>query len=202
MAEARVPTSLEGMSADDIYRLAEAGQLMLTSDATRNDARKLYKKVNPSANFPELELEARLAKEREDREAEFAKRDKEQAEERARQKRQENLRAAAAIAGDDVAKIVKGEKPDDPAYAPIERFMIDNGITNYESAARLYQLQQQQNAPQPTNFGDLGTAPSLPKMDFKEGEDISSWARRVAVQTSNDIRSGKAKFNEQGIETR
>jgi hypothetical protein len=191
--------SLEGLSAEDITRLASVGKAVLTHPKTRTQAQRLVKEVDPTASFPELDIEDRIRKEREEWQAELDKRDKAQAEKEAVQRRQESLSSL-------VTKGVLDEKDvqidPEKKVSPIEQYMLDNKISDYASAARLYR--KEQAPPDVTHNAFMPQAPShpsLPTIDLA-GRNLNQWATDTAYQTAADLKSGKLKVNELGIETR
>lgn len=187
--------SLEGMSAEDIARLAHVAQTVFTNPKTRTQAQKLVKEIDPNANFPELDIDERLRKHEEKMLEELSKRDKIEAERRAADDRQRQLRdlTAAGLRAEDVT--IDPEKK----VAPIEQFMIDNKISDYSAAARLFKMSQApataQNSPY---MSSAPTAPQLPTIDMA-GKSLNQWARDQAYETWNGIKSGQLKFNEMGV---
>jgi hypothetical protein len=186
--------SLEGMSAEDITRLAAVAQTVLTHPTTRTDAQRLVKKLDPTAAFPELDIDDRLNKQQEKFMAELDRRDKEEAARRATESRERSLQnlVQSGLRPEDVA-IDKDKK-----VAPIEQFMLDNKISDYASAARLYRLSQAPAEAQSTSFQPAAGTPQLPTIDLT-GTNLNQWSRDTAFQTWNDLHAGKLKVNEMGV---
>lgn len=192
--------NLEGLSADDIARLASVSQNLLTNPKTRKDAQKLVKQIDETASFPELDIDERIRKQQEEFDAKLADRDKKAADERAAASRRDSLKEAGLLVGEEAVTIVPGKAETDPALAPLEQFMIQHKIGDYQAGARLFKMSQEQNAPAPTNFAGMPTPPELPKIEMGNDGNINNWARRTAYETAADIKTGKRRFNEQGVE--
>lgn len=188
-------TSLEGLSAEDLNELrtlAATAQSLFSSPETRQDAQRLMKKINPKLIVPELDQHDAVAKIREEFHAELDKRDKELAAERAGRSRDDRLRALRdnGLLDPDDVKIEAESK-----LSKIEKYMIDNGINNYDAAARLYALERQNATPTPAMTG-MPTSPQLPQIDLKKdgANNITEWARQETHRAIADLRSGKVKL--------
>jgi DNA-binding protein YbaB len=191
--------SLEGLSAEDITRLASVGKAVLTHPKTRTQAQRLVKEVDPTASFPELDIDDRIRKEREEWQAELDKRDKAQAEKEAAQRRQDSL-SSLVTSGTLEAKDVQIDP--EKKVSPIEQYMLDNKISDYASAARLYRKEQAPADVTHSPFiSQAPSHPSLPTIDLA-GRNLNQWATDVAYQTAADLKSGKLKVDELGYEVR
>lgn len=188
--------SLEGMSAEDITRLAHVAQTVLTNPKTRTKAQALVKELDPAANFPELDIDERISKHEQKMREEWERRDKEAAERRAAEDRLRSLQSLVTDHGIDRADVlIDPEKK----VSKIEQFMLDNSISNYDSAARLYLKSQAPADAQTSSYlPQAPTSPQLPSIDLT-GKNLNQWARDQAYETWGQIKSGKLKVNEMGV---
>lgn len=174
MAEA----SLEGLSADEISRLASISQQVLGNPATRTEALRLLRKVNPNVPLPELDLDER-----------FAAQDKQRKDELAALEAK-NTERDLAYARDrrKLSMMEAGTVKNTAEFEAVEKFAIDNKIGDYDKAAHFFQMSQQVATPTPGTI----TPMKLP-INFEEiGKNPRQWAREEGVKVLNEVRSGKA----------
>lgn len=173
--------SLEGMSEDAIKGLAMLGKQLAGNPETRTAYLGLAKKVNPHLSIPEVDvpvmMDAKLAEERQKREALEQQMMKEKIEREVKERR-DALMQSKGLSKEDVAEI--------------EKLMVEKNIASHETAADFYKMQKQTATPTPS-FSGFGSQ-QVPKPDLKEfGGNIGQWARNEAAATIHGIRTGSIK---------
>jgi hypothetical protein len=76
--------------------------------------------------------------------------------------------------------------------------MVDNKIADYESAARLYRMEQAPAGVTHESFMPSQSSPSLPTIDLG-GKNLNQWSKDEAFRAFNDLKTGKMKVNEAGV---
>jgi hypothetical protein len=163
--------SLESLTPEERSQL-ELARLLLSDPKTNKEARRLAKKLKPELQFADIELEDRLAAQRDESnevtKALRADLEKEKFD-RAREKAHERIR----------------ERGLDPVA--VEKVMTENGIANYDLAMEILEARSQSAAPTPNDLEVM----ELPKGE--EGgvdlwKDPKGFAQRTALSVLNGFR--------------
>jgi hypothetical protein len=133
--------SLEDVSFEQRDELAQLMKELADNPATRKEVLRLTKKVRPSMNIPEIEME------------DYTEKKISNAEERVMQL-EAKLREKDAV--DELNKrrqslVKKGLASEDQIDA-IEKLMLEKGMTNHETAAEYFDWMQQAAVPTPSGY--------------------------------------------------
>jgi hypothetical protein len=133
--------SLEDVSLEQRDELAQLMKELADNPATRKEVLRLTKKVRPSMNIPEIEME------------DYTEKKISNAEERVMQL-EAKLREKDAV--DELNKrrqslVKKGLASEDQIDA-IEKLMLEKGMTNHETAAEYFDWMQQAAVPTPSGY--------------------------------------------------
>jgi hypothetical protein len=129
------------------------GKLLLANPEVRRDAQRLAKKADPTLQIPEIELEDRVAKEREERLASEKKHEDELM----------KLRVESRKATRDAEIVAKGYTVEE-----IEKIIVEYGCT-YEKAFAIAAMMRQTAEPTPPDVRS-GSVPGEP-LNLRPGED-------------------------------
>ena len=133
--------SLEDVSFEQRDELAQLMKELADNPATRKEVLRLTKKVRPNLPIPEIELE------------DYTEKKISSAEERVMQL-EAKLREKDAV--DELNKrrqaIVKKGLASEDQIDSIEKVMLENGITNHETAAEYWRWMNQAAEPTPTGY--------------------------------------------------
>ena len=133
--------SLEDVSLEQRDELAQLMKELADNPATRKEVLRLTKKVRPNLPIPEIELE------------DYTEKKISSAEERVMQL-EAKLREKDAV--DELNKrrqaIVKKGLASEDQIDSIEKVMLENGITNHETAAEYWRWMNQAAEPTPTGY--------------------------------------------------
>lgn len=133
--------SLEDVSFEQRDELAALMKELADNPATRKEVLRLTKKVRPNLPIPEIELE------------DYTEKKISSAEERVMQL-EAKLKEKDAV--DELNKrrqaIVKKGLASEDQIDAIEKIMLENGITNHETAAEYWNWMNQAAAPTPTGY--------------------------------------------------
>lgn len=170
-----MPRSLEEMTPEErtaVLRESEALRKLMNHPDVGIEAKKLYKKVQPDANFPELRQQELVEASTKPLQEKIERMEREDLERRVAQRRTENHAACTQA----------GYKPED-----VEKVMTDEHIADYGTAIR-YLKGQQALAPttpasvtpmrMPDNMGDIRKNPT-------------AWARDQAFKAMDEIKAGR-----------
>lgn len=134
--------SLEDLSLEARDELAALAKKLADNPTTRKEFLKLTKQVNPDLPIPELEIEERannVFQQADQRvsslEAQLRERD---ARDELEKRRQALIDSGKIKSKDDIAKV--------------EKVMLEQGITNHETAADYWQWMQQAAEPTPSGY--------------------------------------------------
>ena len=133
--------SLEDVSLEQRDELAQLMKELADNPATRKEVLRLTKKVRPNLPIPEIELE------------DYTEKKISSAEERVMQL-EAKLREKDAV--DELNKrrqaIVKKGLASEDQIDSIEKVMLENGITNHETAAEYWRWMNQAAEPTPSGY--------------------------------------------------
>ena len=167
--------SLENISLEARDELAALAQQLAENPATRKDFLRMTKKVKPDLPIPELEIE------------DYTQKAVNKSEERV-QALEAKLRERDAI--EELNKrrqslMKKGLISNEDEVSDVEKIMLEQGITNHETAAQYHQWMKQ--AAVPTSSGYNPSA--VKQFDLsKYWKNPSSAARNEAMNALNDLR--------------
>ena len=170
--------SLEDMSLEQRDELALLMKNLAEDPATRKEVLRLTKKVRPNLPIPELDIE------------DYTERKVNAAEERVMQL-EAKLREKDAVQELEKrrAKLKsKGLAQTDEDIAEIEKLMLEQGMTNHETAAQYWDWMKQ--AATPAGNNSMGYNPSaMSKFDLsKYWKNPVQGARNEAAQALMDLR--------------
>ena len=169
--------SLENLSPDDITRLAAVSYQLLDNPDTRKEMLRLQKKVNPTQVFPELEIDERFENLQRTSDEKVLK-----LQEEIQKRDLENLRNSK-----HKMLLDKGLASSHEEIEQIEKFAIDNGVGDYEKAAKFYHLERQSAEPSYDNTLQL-ERPTMPK-DF---DASPQGVRRAAIDALKEFKQMQA----------
>ena len=167
--------SLENISLEARDELAALAQQLAENPATRKDFLRMTKKVKPDLPIPELEIE------------DYTQKAVNKSEERV-QALEAKLRERDAV--EELNKrrqslMKKGLISNEDEVSDVEKIMLEQGITNHETAAQYHQWMKQ--AAVPTSSGSNPSA--VKQFDLsKYWKNPSSAARNEAMNALNDLR--------------
>jgi hypothetical protein len=170
-----MPKSLEDLSTEErsnVMRESEALRKLMNHPDVGLEAKRLYKKVVPDANFPELRQQEQIEAATKPLQDKIATMEREDLERRVAANRTANHKLCADA----------GYKPED-----VEKVMSEEHIANYDTAIR-YLKGQRALAPatpasvtpmrMPTEMGDIRKNPN-------------GWAREQAFKAIDEIKAGR-----------
>ena len=167
--------SLENVSLEARDELASLSQMLAENPETRKEFLRMTKKVKPDLPIPELEME------------DFTRNAVNQSEQRV-QALEAKLRERDAIAELQSRRnslVKKGLISSEEEVKDVEKIMLEQGITNHETAAQYHQWMKQ--AAVPTSSGYNPSA--VKQFDLsKYWKNPSSAARNEAMNALNDLR--------------
>jgi hypothetical protein len=178
------PTSLENMSAEDRDNLASLAHKLANDPATRPMFLRMTKKVAPNTPIPELDLIDAANAAFRTRDEKIAGLEKTILEGEAKgniEKRRADLKEQGFSITD-----IEG----------MEKWMVENQVPNYKTAAEFFKLQKQSVVPTPYNISMTNELPKDALEVMKKGGKAAlvNHARREASKAIDDLRSGKVKF--------
>ena len=177
-------TSLEGMTPEQIYGLAQLANTLANDPSTRENFLGLVKKGNPNLAIPEIdaknEVLAQLQEERKAREALELKIQEREIRESIERKKAE-VQSKFSFSQSDMDEI--------------EKIMLDEQIPNYETAAK-YLKASRSVAERSYNPATSASQVKLPDSDvwakgFGNQTALNNIAREQAYQAMNEILGSK-----------
>ena len=171
-----MPVTLENMDPGEIESLALLAKSMRDNPATRRDFLRNVKKANPALSIPEIDME-------DARNTEFAARDKELAELKAKLDAQEQQTAAQARIA---ALREKGVVRNSAHFSDVVKYAAENGFqtsdNGLERAAAAMEAERQAAIPTPTN---VMARPAIGNKDLMKNPQ--NWARHEAAKAMDEI---------------
>ena len=168
-------SSLENMDQAQIYELAKLTKTLSDNPETRKELLRMTKKVNPDLVIPELEIE------------DYTNRKVTAAEEKVMA--MENKLREREIRDQLESKRKKLKETynvDDNAVSEIEKIMLDQGITNHDTAAQHWEWMKQAAEPTPTGYNPN----AMNKFDLsKYWKSPQQAARNEAATALQEIRN-------------
>jgi hypothetical protein len=167
--------SLENVSLEARDELAALAQQLAENPATRKDFLRMTKKVKPDLPIPELEIE------------DYTQRAVNKSEERV-QALESKLRERDAI--EELNKrrsslMKKGLITSEDEVKDVEKIMLEQGITNHETAAQYHQWMKQAAVPTSSGY----TASAVKQFDLsKYWKNPAAAARNEAMNALSDLR--------------
>ena len=167
--------SLENLDQNQIYELARLGKTLADNPDTRKDFLRLTKRVNPDLVIPELQIE------------EYTEKKVSAAEEKVmaleNKMRERDIRDQLDAKR---KKLKETYNVDDNAVGEIEKIMLDQGITNHDTAAQHWEWMKQAASPTPTGYNPN----TLNKFDLsKYWKSPQQAARNEAATALQEIRN-------------
>lgn len=144
------PDSLENTTEEQRLSLARAMQTLLNNPEVSRDTKRLLKKVDPKLQFPDLEVDERIAK------FEETQREREKEREEAERVRRAN-ESYEQIRGKVTAR---GFKVED-----VETVMKDKGIANYDTAMDFIEAQHRLAPPTPDSVMTMEMPANMQEMN-------------------------------------
>jgi hypothetical protein len=164
--------SLEGMTPEQIAEMAMLTKTMSDNPKTRGRFLGMMKELDPNTSIPEVDIARGIFGALKPALDKIEKLDNE-AQVRRAEAEVMSRRNSLYESGFTKAEVESAEK-----------LMIDKGISDHATAARLLRLEQQAAIPTPSSFSQ----PAMPKINVKEmGGNINSWARNEATAALTDI---------------
>lgn len=167
------PVSLENYTEEQRANLARLGHTLLTNPEVAAQTKRLIKKVNPQAQFPDIDIEDRFETLKQEQQAQ---RDKDHEAERVRRSNEAYERTRGAV-------VARGHKIED-----VEKVMKDKGIANYDTAMELMEAQQQLAAPTAESL----TSMQMPSETKEIMKDPRGWSNRMAHGAIDELRKRRA----------
>jgi len=172
--------SLENLSEGEIRELALLAKELHDNPTTRSEALRLTKKIRQDLPIPELDLQDRVEKTREQMQSKIDAMEARLRENDAR-KTLEDRRNALKI---------KGKASSDDDIQQIEKIMIDKKIADHEAAADYFNWMKQAEVDKPTPI--FQGSPVLNNFDLKNYfKNPQNAARENAMQALSELRSPK-----------
>lgn len=167
--------SLENISSDARDELAALAQQLAENPATRKEFLRMTKKVKPDLPIPELDIEDytnRVVTKSEERVQQLEAKWRERDAMDELQKRRQSLMKKGLIASED-------------EVGAVEKIMLEQGITNHETAAQYHSWMKQ--AAVPTSSGYNPNV--IQQFDLKSyWKNPTTAARSEAMKALNDLR--------------
>jgi hypothetical protein len=163
--------SLEDMTADE--RNSKILQRLMNHPEVGREAKRLWKKVEPAANFPDLDLEDQVTKATQELNDKVAKLEQEQLEGRVLANRAANHKLVRD-AGFDVEQV--------------EKVMTDEKIANYETAIKYLRGQSALAPPTPEAVTPIRMPDNLKDIQ----KNPTQWARGEAFKAINELKAQRA----------
>ena len=167
--------SLENYTPEQLEELALLTKTLAETPETRKEFLRLTKKVKPNMAIPELEVEETTARFAQTYEEKIAAMEAKLAEKEAR----ENLEKRRN------ALLQSGKAKSQEDIAEIEKAMLENGITNHETAADYWKYMKQAAEPTPSAFGQNALKNFDPTPFMKNPRDA---ARTEAMKAFDELR--------------
>lgn len=178
-------SNLEGLSEEDVKRLAEIQARVMTNPKTRIQAMKLIREAVPEQQLPDLDAFEREEKREEKLREELKVRDAKLEEIELRGKRDTLIQ-----------KLIEAGTIESRAqFEEVEKFGVENKIADYEKAAHFWKLSQQPSEPSPSVFPDYIGHPAKPALEGldKFNGNVHRWAEAEMHKAVNDLRTGKVR---------
>jgi len=171
--------SLENLSDGDIRELALLAKELHDNPTTRADALRLTKKIRQDLPIPEIEIQDRMEKTRQQMQGKIDSLEAKLRERDARQvldERRRALKQSGKVSSDDDVKAV-------------EKIMIEKKIADHDAAADYFNwMKQADEVSKPTPI--FQGAPVLNNFDLKAYfKNPQNAARESAVQALNELRN-------------
>lgn len=161
---------LESMTAQE-RAIFEAGTALFQNPEVSKETKRLYKKINPKANFPELEIEDQIAKVKEEASAREKKMEEDLLRERT-ERRLETRRAEMRA---------KGYDPD-----RIEKIIVDYGAKDYETAMKIADMESRSAEPTAPEIAGPVPVDMRPEKEWK-GMNVSQLRNKSASMAADLI---------------
>jgi hypothetical protein len=163
--------SLEQMTDDE--RNSAILKRLLNHPEVGRDAKRLWKKIEPKANFPDLDLEDQVAAQTKTLNEKIEKLEQEQLEGRVIANREANHKRIKD-AGFDVAQV--------------EKVMTDEKIANYDTAIKYLRGQSALAPPTPEAVTPIRMPDNLKDIQ----KNPIAWARGEAFKAINELKAQRA----------
>lgn len=170
--------SLESLPPEARDELAALAQQLAENPETRKEFLRMTKKVKPDLPIPELDIDGRLDRAREEMASEVEKLRQKLAEKEAKEELESRRR--------DLLK--KGKVQSEEDIQAVEKIMLERGITNHETAAEYHEWMKQAAQPTPSGYN-----PSVMKK-FDLGQYMKNpvnAAREEAMNALKELRAPK-----------
>lgn len=167
------PVSLENYTPEQRDNLARLAVTLSQTPEVSRDFKKLVKKVNPAAQFPDIEVDERfeaLKKEQDEREAKRAD------EERVRRSNDAYEQTRGRVTS-------KGHKIED-----VEKVMKEKGIANYDTAMEYMENAARLAAPTPESLGRM----EMPAETNEILKNPKGWAQKTAHAAVSELMKRRA----------
>lgn len=178
------PTSLENMSAEDRDNLALLAHQLANNPETRHMFLRMTKKISPKTPIPEVDMADAVNAALKTRDEKIQGLEKTILEGEAKG----NIERKRAD--------LKDQGFSEPEIEVLEKWMVDNQVPNYKTAAEFFKLQKQSAPPTPFNISMTNELPKDALEVMKKGGKaaLANHARSEAAKAIDDLRSGKVKF--------
>lgn len=165
--------SLENVTEEQRLSLARAMQTLLNNPELARDTKKLLKKANPSLQFPDIDVEDKFEKFREEQGERDKKREEDDRVRRANEN-YEKLRGKVLEKGFTVEEV--------------EKVMKDKGIANYDTAMEYIEAQRQLAPPTPDSIMTMEMPANMNEMNAM---GLKKFRLNTMNTVLNEIRAGK-----------
>lgn len=165
--------SLENVTEEQRLSLARAMQTLLNNPELARDTKKLLKKANPSLQFPDIDVEDKFEKFREEQGERDKKREEDDRVRRANEN-YEKLRGKVLEKGFTVEEV--------------EKVMKDKGIANYDTAMEYIEAQRQLAPPTPDSIMTMEMPANMNDMNAM---GLKKFRLNTMNTVLNEIRAGK-----------
>ena len=175
--------SLEGMSAQEIERLAELAQGLSANPKTRQGFLQLSKQAYPDTVIPEVDIPASLRQALDGPLKQLDALTKAQQERDMRDRIEASRRDLMTSKGVTAAEMPK-----------LEKLMVDKGIANHDTALEHLRMQERAAEPTPstTAYGSRKfEKPTMPDMKAFNG-DMKAFSYKNAYDVIDEMRGRKA----------
>jgi len=177
-------SSIENMSQDERDNLAALAHTMANDPATRHLFLRMTKKISPNTPIPEVDIADSVNAALKTRDDKIASLEKNLLENEAKgniEKRRSDLKGQG-FSSDEVENM--------------EKWMVENNVPNYKTAADFFKMQKQSAPPTPHSINSTMELPKNALEVYKKGgkRELNNLARSQASQAIDDIRAGRVKF--------